>query len=70
MNDIPAQRLAGAIMITDGQVHDALSPEKAGPEFKVLRKNSLGEMALATPAVVAKSLILRTVSHLYRIAKP
>ena len=40
-----------------------------GPEFKVLRKNSLGEMALATPAVVDKSLILRTVSSLYRIAK-
>jgi outer membrane protein assembly factor BamB len=41
-----------------------------GPEFKVLNKNSLGEMALATPAVVGKSLVLRTLSHLYRIAKP
>lgn len=40
-----------------------------GPEFKVLHKNSLGEMALATPAVVGKSLILRTTSSLYRIAK-
>jgi outer membrane protein assembly factor BamB len=40
-----------------------------GPDFKVLRKNSLGEMALATPAVVNKSVILRTVSSLYRIAE-
>ena len=29
MSDIPPQRLAGAIMITDGQVHDALPPDKA-----------------------------------------
>lgn len=40
-----------------------------GPDFKVLNKNSLGEMALATPAVAGKSLILRTVNSLYRIAK-
>jgi hypothetical protein len=41
-----------------------------GPEFKVLAKNSLDEMTLATPAVVRQSLILRTVSSLYRIGKP
>ncbi|MEQ9449416.1 MAG: hypothetical protein RLN70_11015, partial [Rhodospirillaceae bacterium] len=29
MSDVPAQRLAGAILITDGQVHDALSLAKA-----------------------------------------
>ena len=40
-----------------------------GPDFKVLQKNSLGEMALATPAVVRGSLLLRTVSSLYRIAR-
>jgi hypothetical protein len=40
-----------------------------GPEFKVIGKNSLGEMALATPAVVRGSLLLRTVSSLYRIAR-
>jgi len=39
----------------------------AGPTFRVLRKNGLGEMCLATPAVVRDSLILRTVSSLYRI---
>ena len=29
MNDIPKQRLAGVIVITDGQVHDALPPDQA-----------------------------------------
>jgi outer membrane protein assembly factor BamB len=38
-----------------------------GPEFKLLGKNSLGEMALATPAVVRGNLIMRSVSSLYRI---
>jgi outer membrane protein assembly factor BamB len=42
---------------------------QAGPEFKVLGKNSLGEMALATPAVAHGSVIIRTVGNLYRIAK-
>ena len=42
---------------------------QAGPEFKVLGKNSLNEMALATPAVANGSVFLRTVSKLYRIGK-
>ena len=42
---------------------------QAGSEFKLLGKNSLNEMSLATPAVVRGSLILRTQSKLYRIAK-
>ncbi len=42
---------------------------QAGPEFKVLGKNSLGEMTLASPAVSGDSLILRTASKLYRISK-
>ena len=33
---------------------------QAGPEFKVLGKNSLDEMTLATPAVANGSLIVRT----------
>ena len=43
---------------------------QAGLEFKLLGKNSLNEMSLATPAVVRGSLIIRTASQLYRIAKP
>jgi len=42
---------------------------QAGPQFKLLGRNSLDEMALATPAVVRGSLMLRTQSKLYRIAR-
>jgi len=41
---------------------------QSGPEFKVLGKNSLNEMALATPAVAGGSLVIRTASKLYRIS--
>ena len=39
---------------------------QAGPEFKILGKNSLDEMSMATPAVADGSLILRTANTLYR----
>jgi outer membrane protein assembly factor BamB len=42
---------------------------QAGPEFRVLGRNRLDEMTLATPAVVRGSLIIRTASKLYRIAR-
>ena len=42
---------------------------QAGPEFKVLGKNSVDEMTLATPAVAHGSLIIRTATKLYRIAR-
>jgi outer membrane protein assembly factor BamB len=43
---------------------------EAGPEFKVLGKNSLdGGMPLATPAVLRGSVLIRTTSKLYRITK-
>ena len=40
----------------------------AGPEFRVLHVNHLDEAALATPAVVRDSLVLRTLTRLFRIA--
>ena len=40
---------------------------QAGPEFKVVGKNSLGEMTLATPAVSRGSVFVRTVNRLYRL---
>ena len=43
---------------------------QAGPEFKLLRTNSLGELCMATPAVARRSLIVRTESHLLRIEQP
>ena len=42
---------------------------QAGPEFKLLGRNPLGEMTLATPAVANGSLIFRTASKLYRIGR-
>ncbi len=42
---------------------------QAGPEFKVLGKNPLDEMSMATPAIAGGSLILRTASRVYRIGK-
>jgi len=40
---------------------------QAGQEFKILGKNSLDEMCMATPAIAQGSLIIRTAGHLYRI---
>jgi outer membrane protein assembly factor BamB len=42
---------------------------QAGPEFKLLGKNTLNEMALASPAVARGSLFIRTQSKLYRIGR-
>jgi len=40
---------------------------QAGPEFKVLGRNPLNEMCMATPAAVRGGLIIRTLTTLYRI---
>lgn len=42
---------------------------EAGSQFKVIGKNSLDEFCMATPAIARGSLIIRTASKLYRIAK-
>jgi hypothetical protein len=42
---------------------------QAGPEYKLLGKNTLDEMCMATPAIYKSSLIVRTASRLYRIQK-
>jgi outer membrane protein assembly factor BamB len=42
---------------------------RAGREFKLLGKNSLDEMTLATPALANGSLVIRTQGKLYRIEK-
>lgn len=41
---------------------------QAGPEYKLLWKNSLNELAMATPAIARDSIIIRTMGHLYRFA--
>ena len=40
---------------------------QAGPEFKVLGKNVIDDVCLASPAIANGSLILRTFAKLYRI---
>ena len=76
----PRQRITAGTLFTaspwayNGKIF-ALSEDgdtfviRAGPEFEVLARNSLNEMTLATPAVARGSLLLRTASKLYRIAK-
>jgi outer membrane protein assembly factor BamB len=53
------------LMSEDGDTYVVQS----GPEFKVLGKNSLDEMTLASPAVANGSVIIRTATKLYRIAR-
>ncbi|MDB6034799.1 MAG: outer rane biosis protein [Verrucomicrobiales bacterium] len=40
---------------------------QAGPEYKLLHKNSLDEMCMATPALVGDRLLIRTLTKLYCI---
>lgn len=42
---------------------------QAGPEFKVLGRNALNEMCMATPAALRGSIIIRTLTKLYRIGE-
>ena len=42
---------------------------RAGDKYDEVAKNSLGEMTLATPAVAADSLFIRTQTKLYRIRR-
>jgi outer membrane protein assembly factor BamB len=42
---------------------------RAGPTYELLWKNTLDEFTMASPAIADDSLIIRTASTLYRIAK-
>ena len=42
---------------------------QAGPEHKLLHKNSLDEMCMATPAIAGDRLLIRTVTKLYCFRK-
>ena len=42
---------------------------QAGPEFKVLGRNALSEMCMATPAALRGSVLIRTLNKLYRIER-
>jgi outer membrane protein assembly factor BamB len=42
---------------------------QAGAEYKLLGRNALGEMIMASPAIAHGSVFLRTSSNLYRLSK-
>jgi hypothetical protein len=39
----------------------------AGPDYKEIARNDLGEMSLASPAVAGDAIYIRTESKLYKI---
>ena len=41
----------------------------AGPEYKEIARNDLGEMSLASPAVAGDAIYIRTEPKLYKIAE-
>ncbi len=57
----------GKLYITgeDGDVYVV----KAGPQYELLAKNTIGEPALATPALAGDLLIVRGARHLFAIAE-
>ncbi|MHC4697431.1 MAG: outer membrane protein assembly factor BamB family protein [Planctomycetota bacterium] len=49
----------------DGDIHVV----EAGPEYKLLASNSMGEVCLATPAIADNTIFIRTRSHVFAIAE-
>lgn len=47
----------------DGEIYVV----KAGPEYEVLSVNKMNEVAMATPAISDKMIIIRTLGHVYGI---
>ncbi len=48
----------------DGKVYSV----KAGPEFKLIRENNLGETYISTPAIADNYLFFKTVNHLIAVS--
>jgi hypothetical protein len=42
---------------------------QTSPEFKVLARNALNEMCMATPTTLRENIIIRTLTKLYRIGR-
>src|SRR5262249_20779928 len=67
--------LWGSLLLADGRLYvtgleGVTFVLAAGPRFKVLAKNDLGEPTYAALAVSDGGLFLRTYKHLYCIQKP
>ncbi len=68
-------KMSASPVYADGKIYffgeDGEAPViEAGHEFKLLANNHLADGCMASPAVVGKSLIVRTKTSLYRIEKP
>lgn len=69
---MPATAFTASPWAADGKIF-CLSEDgetfvvQAGPQFRLLERNPLDEMALATPALVRHSVLIRTDTRLYRI---
>ena len=66
--------LWGSILLGDGKLYVSnlegdVFVVRAGPDFKRLAKNSLGETIYAAPAISNGELFLRTHQHLYCISE-
>ena len=57
----------GIIYITDN--NGVVYSVKAGPEFQILRENTLGETCMSTPALAGNYLFFRTNNHLLAVSK-
>lgn len=70
----PGAQFAGSPVAYDGKI--LLTNEEgetyviqAGPEFAVLRTNSIGEPVLASPAIANRTIFIRGKDHLFAIAQ-
>ena len=64
-----------SVLLADGKIYvpnqsGDVFVLRAGPKFEVLGRNSIDEMCLATPVLSQGSILVRTMSKLYRIGAP
>ncbi len=70
-----AQSFVGSLVAADGTIYVASEEGnvlafRAGPVFRLLATNPLGEACHATPAISGGLLILRTTSHVIAVGQP
>jgi outer membrane protein assembly factor BamB len=73
-NRLPDRNYWASPVYTDGKIYffskeGSIPVIEAGRKFKLLANNKLDDGFNASPAIVGKSMILRTFTHLYRFEK-
>ena len=64
---VQASPVAGAGKLYFAGVNGSVTVLRAGPEFKVLARNDVGESIVASPALSAGCIVLRGEKHLFCI---